>query len=136
MTQSAPASFSRLADQQIEKVGQASGRQLVIAGLLVREQQAGAFGAPLRGRQTPLGIEQDGAGMLGEDFAHEDFEFLQLFVAGVGAESFLQRAALVHGSSSDDAAIVRNILHARKFSRSQFHVRTSTGRSPDSLERI
>src|SRR6185437_6762962 len=59
-----------------------------------------------------------------------DLELFQLFVSGIRAESFFQRAALVHGGGSDHAILVGDSLHAREFSRSKCHDRTSTGGSP------
>ena len=58
------AGFLQAADRPvIEQVGQAAGAGLVVAGLLIGEQQAGVLGAALGGGQSPLGVEQDGAGM-------------------------------------------------------------------------
>ena len=55
----------------IEQIAQAPGSGLVVAGLFVSQQQAGVLGAPLRSRQSPLGIEQDGAGMWRQHLAHQ-----------------------------------------------------------------
>ena len=86
----------------VEQVSQAARAGFVITGFLVGEQQPGILGAPFGGGQSPLGIEQNGAGMRRQDFGDCHFEFFQFLVAGVGAEGFLQGAALVHGSGGDD----------------------------------
>ena len=55
----------------VEQIGQAAGAGLVVAGLFIGEQQAGILGAALGGGQSPLGIEQDGAGVRGENFGDQ-----------------------------------------------------------------
>ncbi len=50
----------------IQQVGQAAGSIGVISSFFVGEQQAGIFGAAFGGGQSPLRVEQDGAGMLGQ----------------------------------------------------------------------
>ena len=55
----------------IEQVAEAARAGLVVAGLFIGEQQAGILGAALGGGQSPLGIEQDGAGMRGQDFGDQ-----------------------------------------------------------------
>ena len=55
----------------VEQIAQAAGTGLVVSGLLIGEQQAGVLGAALGGGQSPLGIEQDGAGMRGENFGDQ-----------------------------------------------------------------
>ncbi len=65
--------------------------------------------------------------MLRQNFGDVDLELFQLRVAGIGAQGFLQRAALIHGGGSDNAILVGDSLHAREFSRSKCHDKTSTG---------
>src|SRR5208282_3451801 len=109
----------------IQQVAQASGSGLVVAGLFIRQQQAGILRAPLRSRQSPLGIEQDGAGMGRQHLAHQYLEFFHHFI-GDGRALFLgkrllQRAALVHGSGGDYATFIRYSVHSSKFARGKLH---------------
>ena len=98
----------------IEQISQAARTGLVVAGFLIGEQQAGVLGAALRSGQPPFGVEQDGAGVRGQDFGDQRLEFFHHGVGDVAAfffgERFLQRAALIHGGSGNDAAAVRNSL--------------------------
>ena len=55
----------------VEQVGQAAGAGLVVSSLFIGEQQAGVLGAALGGGQSPLGVEQDGAGVRGENFGDQ-----------------------------------------------------------------
>ena len=61
--------FQAAGRPEVEQIGQAAGAGLVVSGLFVGEQQAGILGAALGGGQSPLGIEQDGGGVRGENFA-------------------------------------------------------------------
>ena len=84
--QSAPASFRRRTDQT-GRAGRAGGRDLlVVAGLFVGQQQSGALGARLGRRQTPLRIQQDGAGVLGENFGDVGLKLGQALVGGPGSQ--------------------------------------------------
>ena len=58
-----------------QQVGQAAGLGVVVAALLVGQQQAGVGGARFGGGQAELRIEQDGAGMRRQNLADRDFEF-------------------------------------------------------------
>ena len=120
------ASFFQAAGRPvIEQIGQAAGAGLVVSGLFVGEQQAGILGAPLRSGQSPLGVEQDGSGVRGENFADQRFEFFHHGVGDFGAfffgQGFLQRAALVHGSGRDDTAFVGDFFEAGEFARGKLH---------------
>ncbi len=53
----------------VEQVGQAARTGLVVSGLFISQQQAGVLGAALGGGESPLGIEQNGGGVRGENFA-------------------------------------------------------------------
>ena len=125
MTQSAPASFRRRADQCVEQIGQAARAGLVVSGLFIGKQQAGILGAALGGRQSPLRIEQDGAGVRRQNFGDQRLEFFHHGVVDFAAfffgKRFLQRAALVHGCGGDDAAIVGDFLESGKFARGELH---------------
>ena len=76
--QSAPASFRRFTDHTSSRSGSRPGVGRVVAGLLVGQQQAGVFRAALARRQTELGIEQDGAGVLRQHFGDVDLELLEI----------------------------------------------------------
>ncbi len=134
--QSAPASFSRRTDQWSSRSGSRPVAGRVVAGLLVGQQQAGVLRAPLARGQAPLGIEQDRAGVRRQHFGDERLELLDVVVADVAAlflgERLLQRSALVHGRRGDDAAVVRNGLHAGQLAWCDFHVFSSPGPPPDS----
>src|SRR5262249_50082611 len=114
---------------QVEQVRQAARAGLVVSGLFIREQQAGILGAALGGGQSPLGIEQDGAGVRRQHFGDQRLELFHHGVGDVAAfflgERFLQRAALVDGGGGDDAAIVGNFLQSGKFSGGELHVDSS-----------
>ena len=109
----------------IEQVGQTTGTGLVVSGLLIRQQQAGVLGAALRRRQPPLRIEQDGAGVWGQDFGDQRLEFFHHGVGNLRAfflsQRFLQRAALVHGGGSDNTTLVGYSFEAGEFSRGELH---------------
>src|SRR4029077_7962862 len=109
----------------VKQLSQTARASCTVAGFFGGQQQAGILCAALRGRQSPLGIEQNGAGMRRQNFGNENFEF---FHHGVGdfatfflGQGFLQGAALVHGSGSDHAAFVGDFLETGKFARSEFH---------------
>ena len=114
--QSAPASFRRRTDQTSSRSGSRPGVVRVVAGLLVRQQQAGVLRAALARREAPLGIEQDRAGVRRQHLGDEDLELLHLAVADLAAlllgERLLQRSALIHRRGGDDAALVRHRLHS------------------------
>ena len=117
--------FQPLHRPVIQQIGQPAGFGLVIAGLFIGEQQARVFAAGLGSRQAPLGIEQDGAGVLREHLADNDLEFLQLGIRNLRAlflgQSLLQRAALVHSSGGDDAALIRDVLQSGELPRRELH---------------
>ena len=79
----------------------------------------------LGGGQAELGIEQDGGGVLGEDFGDEGFEDFEVVGVGAGAallgEGFLEGSALIHGGSGDDVALVGDGFEACKFSGGDLH---------------
>ena len=79
--------------------------------------------------QTPLGIEQNGAGVLGENFGDVGLELGQTLVGGPGTQGFLERTALVHSGSGDDSVFVRHILHSLNFSRCKFQGKPPQARS-------
>ena len=81
----------------VEEVGQAAGGGGVVAGLLVGEQKALAV-ALLGGGKAVLGVEQDGGGVLGEDFGDEGLEDFEV-VAGR-----LRRRAPWRGTSAGSRA--------------------------------
>ena len=105
----------------VEQVGQTAGTGLVVAGLLVGEQQAGVLGAPLGGGQTPLRIEQNGAGVRGEHFGDQRLELFQAGVGGVLAERLLQRTALIHRGGADDTLGRGHGLQSLQFSKRKLH---------------
>ncbi len=109
----------------IEQIGEAAGAGLVVSGLFIGEQQAGVLGAALGGGQSPLGVEQDGGGMRGENFGDQRLEFFHHGVGDFAAfflgQRFLQGAALVHGSGGNDAAFVGDFLETGKFARGELH---------------
>ena len=109
----------------VEQISEAAGTSLIVSGFFVGQQQAGILGAALGGGQSPLGIEENGAGVRCQNFGNENFEF---FHHGVGdfatlflGQGFLQGAALVHGSGSDYAAFVGDSLETGKFARGELH---------------
>src|SRR5207237_3952687 len=57
------ARFFQAADRPvIEQIGEAAGSIGVVAGFFIREQQARGLAARASGRQSPLRVEQNGAG--------------------------------------------------------------------------
>jgi hypothetical protein len=112
----------------VEQIGQAAGLRIVVAALLVGQQQAGILGAHLGGGKAVLGIEQNGAGVRRQDARDRFFEFghhlvgdgffVHAFILGDGA---FQGAALVHGRGANDAAFIRNCFQAPLFARADFH---------------
>jgi len=60
-----------------------------------------------------------------EHFGHEDLEFLEITIADVAAallrERLLQRPALIHRGRGNDAARIRDRLHASQLARCEFH---------------
>ena len=109
----------------VEQVPKPARRVRVVAGLLVREQEAGALRAALARGEAPFGIEQDGARVLGQHLGHERLELFHLAIADLAAfflrERLLQRAALVHGRRRNHAALVRDGLHSCQLARCHFH---------------
>ena len=105
---------------EVEEIRQPARSGLVVAGLLVRHEQTGVAGAPLRRRHAPLRIEENRARVRGQDLGDEGLELLHHRVAHRAAlvllERFLQRPALVHRRRGDDAAIVGDGIHAGQFS--------------------
>ena len=55
----------------VEQVGQPPGARLVVAGLLVGQQQPGILRPALAGREAPFRIEQDRARVLGQHLGDE-----------------------------------------------------------------
>ncbi len=114
------AGFFQAADRPVvEQIAEAAGAGLVVSGLFIGQQQAGILGAALGGGQSPLGIEQDGAGVRGENLGDQRLEFFHHGVADFAAfflgQRFLQRAALIHGGGGDDAAFVGDFLQTGQF---------------------
>ncbi len=105
-----------------QQVGQAAGLGIVVAAQFIGQQQAGIFRARLGGFQAEFRVEQDGAGMRRQHFAHRHFklahhlgrDFFEIHAAARG-QGFLQAAALIHGGGGDDAATVGQRLHALQF---------------------
>ena len=124
--QSAPTSFRRRTDHVVEEVGEAAGAGLVVAGLLVRQEEAGVLRAALARGQSPLGVEQNRAGVRRQHFRDDRLELFHLAVADGAAaflgERLLQGSPLIHGSGGNHAARVRNGLHAGQFSRCEHGV--------------
>jgi len=81
--------------------------------------------ALLRGGQAEFGVEQNRRGVLGQDIGDLNLELLKVVRTRLAAtllgNRLLQRAALVHGSSGDDAAHIGDGLKACKFSWGQLH---------------
>ena len=112
----------------VQQVGQPAGLSIVISALLVGEQQAGVLGALLGRGQPVLRVQQDRAGMRGEDAHHGFFELCHhlaghclLINAFLLGDCALERAALVHRRRGDYAARVRDCLQASLFARGKLH---------------
>src|ERR1700730_9393267 len=105
----------------IEQVAESSGTGLVISGFFIRQQQSRVLGAAFRGRQSPLRIKQNRAGMRRQNFGDQRLEFFHHGVADFAAlflaEGFLQRAALIHRRGGDYTFFVGNFSETRKFAR-------------------
>src|SRR6185437_6804535 len=98
---------------------------VVVAALLVRQQQPRPLVPCLRRRQPVLGVQQDRAGMRRQRPAHRDLELLhhrrrRLFAAFL-RQRLLQAAALVHRRRRDHSARVRHRIHALEFPRCDLH---------------
>src|SRR5450755_1542707 len=83
--------FEALRGPMVEQIAQTAGASLVVSRLLIGEQQAGILGAALGGGETPLGIEQNGGGVWGQNFADQRFEFFHHGVADFAAFFLCQR---------------------------------------------
>ncbi len=113
----------------IEQIGKAAGARVVVAAVLVGEQQAGVFRPGARRREPIFGIEQNGAGVRRENARDRGLELLEhgggdvLFVDALFlGDGALERAALVHGGRGDHAALIGYRLHALLLSRRNDHV--------------
>src|SRR5208282_4942593 len=101
---------------------------VVVAALLVGQQQTGVLGAGAGGLEAVLRVEQDGAGVRGEnadhrflEFAHHvgvHFFFVHAFFFG---DEVAQRAALVHGRRGDHALGVGHRFHSFDLARADLH---------------
>src|SRR6266702_1187118 len=102
--------FLQAADgPDVEQIGQATGGVGVVAGLLVREEEAFAV-AVFRCGQAVLWVEQNGGGVLAEDVGDQCLEDFEVMAGGFGSalfgEGLLERSALIHSGSGDNAARV------------------------------
>ena len=96
-----------------QQVRQAARLGVVVAALLVGQQQAGIRRARFRGGQAALGIEQNRAGVRRQNFRDRDLELAHHLLSHLvwrnafGArDRFLQAAALIHRGGGDDSALV------------------------------
>ena len=121
--------FQAASRPQIQQIAKAAGASLVISSLLVREQQSGILRAALGGGQSPFGIEQNCGRVWSEDFGDKSLEFFHHRVGNFAAfffgERLLQRTTLIHGSGSNDSALVRHSFQPLQFARGKFHFRSS-----------
>src|SRR5208282_995503 len=111
-----------------QQIGKAAGLGVVVAALLVGQEQAGVLGAGAGGLEAVLRVEQDGAGVRGEnadhrflEFAHHvgvHFFFVHAFFFG---DEVAQRAALVHGRRGDHALGVGHRFHSFDLARADLH---------------
>ena len=75
----------------VEQIAQASWTGLVVSSFFISQQQAGVLGAAFGGGQSPLGIEQNGAGVRRQDFGDECLKLFHHGVTNVSAFFFAQR---------------------------------------------
>ena len=73
----------------------------------------------LGGGQAVLGVEEDGGGVVGEDFGDEGLELLEIVGVGGGSallgEGLLEGATLVHSGGGDDAVMVGDGFESGEF---------------------
>jgi hypothetical protein len=113
----------------VEQIRQPPRTGLVVAGLLVRHQQAGFARATLARRDAELGIQQNRARVAREYLGDEDLELFERPGVDVAAfflgQRFLERTPLIHRRRCDDAPRIRHGLHSRKLPRCELHDRFS-----------
>ena len=124
--QSAPASFRRRTDQSSRRSGSRPGPRLVVAGLLVRQQQPGVLRPALARGKPHSGSSRIALACGVSTSATIALNSSMLAVADAAAaflgERLLQRSPLIHRRGGNHAPRVRNGLHAGQFSRCTWHL--------------